>query len=235
MSRAIFYIGPSGSGKTTAARTLNPKSTFVFNALGKDLPWKGSAKQYKYWSKENTTGNMLKTSNPHTVLTWLDHIDKKLPHVTDIVIDDNTFITSLELLRRQKETSWDKFTDIAQNFIAIAEKCKTMRDDLIVHILHHTQVEGDGILDDKTYRAMSYGKLIDEKLGTQEAQFTIVLRAAKLKKDTGIEYVFYTSDPDSTAKAPMGMFEQETIPNDMDAVSKIVRCYYDEEGCEEIK
>lgn len=230
MSRKVFYIGPSGSGKTSAVRTLDSKTTFIIGALTKELPWKGSAKQYTYFHKEtNPTGNLVKTSNALAIIQWLDYIDKNRPEITDIVIDDNTFVTSLELLRRSKESSWEKFNDIAENFIALVTKAGSLRDNIIVHILHHTQVEGDGILEDKSYRAMSYGKLIDEKLCSQEAQFTIVLRASKEKSDKGLEYLFYTRDANSTAKAPFGMFETDTIPNDLALVRKAITCYYDEE------
>ena len=32
------------------------------------------------------------------------------------------------------------------------------------------------------------------------------------------EYVFVTRDPNSTAKAPMGLFETDTVPNDIKSV-----------------
>src|SRR5690606_35368189 len=150
---------------------------------------------YTYWHKENNTkGNMIKTSQAGSVLRWLDFIDKdpSMQHIKNVVIDDNTFVTSLELLRRSTDTTWEKYTDIAKNFIAVADKSKSLRDDLVICILHHTQTEGDGVIEDKNIRAMSYGKLIDEKLGTQEAQFTLVLRAAKEKVGNNIEYILYT-------------------------------------------
>lgn len=232
MSKSVLIIGPSGAGKSTAIRTLNPETTFIFNALGKDLPWKGSAKQYTFWDKiNNPKGNMLKTSSSQVILQWLDHINKNMPEITDIIIDDNTFVTSLELLRRAKETTWDKYTDIAQNFIAIADKAKSLRDDLIVYVLHHIQIEGDGLIEDKRVRAQSYGKLIDEKLGTIEAQFTLVLKAAKEKTDDTIKYCFYTRDAHSTTKTPMGMYEDETIPNDLAQVRNAIMCYYNNENC----
>lgn len=235
MSKCIFYIGPSGAGKTSAIRTLDPKETFIFNALGKELPWRGSAKQYTYFDREkNPNGNMIKTSEAKVIVKWLEYIDKNMPHIREIVIDDNTFVTALELQRR-KDESWSKYEVIVQNFLDIAEMSKKLRDDINVHILHHTQVSGDGVLEDKNFRAMSYGKLIDEKLGTQEAQFTIVLRAAKEVEGNDINYVFYTRDVGSTAKTPFEMFDADKIPNDLALVSKTVRCYYDEVDCDEEK
>ncbi len=232
MSKSIFYIGPSGAGKTSAIRTLEPKETFIFNALAKELPWRGSAKQYTYWDKEkNPNGNMIKSSSAPEIIRWMKHISANVPHVKEIVIDDNTFVTSLELQRR-KDESWSKYDVIVQNFLDLAEASKGLRDDINVHILHHTQVVGDGILEDKTFKAMSYGKFLDEKLGTQEAQFTIVLRAAKEVDGKDINYVFYTKDAGSTAKTPFEMFEDDKIPNDLALVSRTIRCYY-EDDCQE--
>jgi len=227
MSKSVLIIAPSGSGKTTSIRTLNPSETFIINSLGKDLPWKGSAKQYTYYDKDkNPNGNMLKTTNSQVILQWMRGISEKMPHIKSIIIDDNTFLTSMELLRRAKESSWDKFTDAAQNLISIAELSKGLRDDLVVFVMHHTQESGDGILEEKRTRAMSYGKLVDEKLGTLEAQFTIVLRASKEKHDNDISYVFYTKDANSTAKTPIEMFDTDTIPNDLEYVRKQILCYY---------
>jgi hypothetical protein len=236
MSKVVFYIGPSGSGKSSGARTLDPKSTFIFNVLSKDLPWKGSARQFTYWEKEsNPSGNMIKSSDSKVIVKWLEHISKNMPHIKDIVIDDNTFVTALELQKRREEAGWNKFSDIAQNFLDLAEKSKSLRDDLVVHICHHTQSEGDGILENKHIRAMSYGKLIDEKLGTIEAQFSIVLFAKKEKNGDNIDYVYYTKDSDSSTKAPFEMFPTNKIPNDMAYVRKMLDCYYNDDCVEENK
>lgn len=225
MSKSVFYIGPSGAGKSSAARTLNPKTTFIFNCLGKELPWRGSAKQYSAWNQETKEGNLVTTSNAQVVLKWLDYIDKNMPHIKDIVIDDNTFLTIMELQRRKSE-GWEKYDSVVDNFLTLASKAKSLRDDIVVHILHHTSIEGDGLLEEKKFKAISFGKFTDEKLGGQEAQFTVVLRAAKEKNNDKIEYVFYTRDANSSAKTPFEMFADEKIPNDLALVRQTLDCYY---------
>ena len=231
MSRNALIIAPSGAGKTTSVRTLDPQHTFIFNSLKKDLPWKGSAKQYKYLSKDQNgdfVGNMVATTDNRAIIKTLDYINNHMPHIKNVVIDDNTFITAMELQRR-KDESWDKFAIIVQNFLDLVEKSKNLRDDITVFFLHHTKVTGDGVLEDKQVSAMSYGKMLDEKLGSMEAHFTVVLRAAKESEGNEIKYVFYTKDANSTVKTPLGMFEDEKIPNDLRMVREAIDCYYNEE------
>lgn len=232
MSEVILVMGPSGAGKSTSIRNLDPKETFIINSLGKNLPFKGSAKLYTVWDKEkNPKGNMIKSSNSQIAIKWLDHIDKNMPHIKNVVIEDNTHQSSMEYIRRIKEGSWDKFNDIASNMVNLIERSKSMRDDLTVFILHHTKEVGDGLVEDKQTKAMTLGKLVDEKMSSYESFFTVVLLAKKKKVDSGIEYVFLTNDADSTAKSPMGMFAGEEIPNDLLIVKDAIRCYYNEEGC----
>lgn len=236
MSEVILIIGPSGSGKSASIRTLDPKETILVSALGKSLPFRNAKKNYTTWNKEtNPDGNVIITSNSKTLLGWLEHISKNMPHVKNIVIDDNTHFSSMEYIRRIKETTWDKFNDIASNMVNVVEKAKSLREDLTVFVLHHTKEVGDGILEEKQTKAMTLGKLVDEKMSSYEAFFTIVLSAHKKKTDSGIEYVFLTQDANSTTKTPMGMFDETEIPNDLALVKSVVTCYYNEEACVEVK
>lgn len=232
MAEVVLIMGPSGSGKSTSIRTLNPSETFVINTLGKRLPFRGSNKLYTTWNKEtNPDGNMVKTSNSHNTLKWLDFIDKNHPAIKNVVIEDNTHQSSMEYIRRIGEGGWNKFNDIAANMVSIVERAKNMRDDITVFILHHTKEDGDGILEDKLTKAMTLGKMIDEKMSSYEAFFTIVLLARKKKDESTINYVFLTQDANSTAKTPMGMFEDAEIPNDLAMVKSAITCYYDEQDC----
>lgn len=228
MSRVALILGESGAGKSTSIRTLNPKTTFIVNSLGKDLPFKGSGKLYTYYNKDtNPNGNMVKTTSGAAVIQWLNFIDQKMPHIKTIIIDDNTHQSSMEYIRRIRETTWDKFNDIAYNMVTIANLCIQLREDLNIFILHHVTTEGDGILTEKKYKAQTLGKLVDQKLSSYESFFTILLFAQKSKDaDGNIEHFFLTRDANSTAKTPIGMFEDEKIPNDLALVTKAINEYY---------
>lgn len=232
MAEVALIMGPSGSGKSTSIRNLNPEETFIINTLGKTLPFKGSSKSYTVWDKErNPKGNMIKNSNSSVVVKWLEHIDKNVPTIKNIIIEDNTHLSSMEYIRRIKENGWEKFNDIASNMVGIIDKAKSLRDDIIVYILHHVKEEGDGILEDKTTKAMTLGKLVEEKMSSYESFFTIVLLAQKKKTESGIEYGFLTNDANSTAKSPLGMFEETFIANDLSIVKEAIRCFYNDEDC----
>lgn len=228
MSKAVLILGKSGAGKSTAIRTLNPKETFVINSLGKELPFPGSEDDYTIWNKTtNPSGNVIITTDARVVLHWLTYLSTERPDIKNIIIDDNTQQSTMEYTRRIRETTWDKWNDIAVNMITVAQTAKTLRDDLVVYIMHHVSEQGDGILEDKSYKAMTLGKLVDDKLGTYEAYFTVILLAKKLKKnEDDIEYVFLTRDADSTTKSPMGMFADKHIPNDLQLVRDTLTNYY---------
>lgn len=235
MGKSALIIGPSGAGKSTSIghieelniKGLNPKETIIINALGKEMPWRGSAKQYTIWDKDkNPDGNMIVTSNPRTVLQWLHHINKNMPHIKNVVLDDNTHNSSMEYMRRINEKSFEKFNDIGFFMSTTAMDVKSFRDDLYVFFLHHTREIGDGILEEKTTNAMTIGKLVDEKLSGYESFFTVVLRAIKKVEDDEIKYYFLTKDAHSTAKSPIGMFDNKEIPNDLGVVRETMDKYY---------
>ncbi len=233
--RARMILGKSGSGKSTSIRTLDPQKTFVFSALGKGLPFPNSGKNYKIYDKTTSPdGNFIVSSSSKTITQWLKYINDQRPEITTCVIDDSTFLPAKELDRRRDEQGFGKFSDIAHDFLAITEVANTLRGDLSIYFLHHSKTSGDGIIDDKETGAQSFGKLIDEKLASIEAQFEIVLLSVKLVDTDGkIEYKFKTRDGYSSAKSPMGMFEDEYIDNDLAYVNKTVDCYYNSDLCEE--
>lgn len=221
-------MGSSKAGKTTSIRTLDPKKTIVFSPLSKGLPFEGSNKNYTVWDKEkNPTGNLVRTSSSKAIVQWLKHISANMPHVTVAVVDDNTFVSAKELDRRRGEVGFQKYSDIAHDILEITEVANSLRDDLNVYFMHHTVVVGDGIMEKQQTKAASFGKLVDEKYHGIEAQFEIVFLATKLVDDNdGISYKFKTREANSTIGTPMGMFEEEYVDNDLQAINERINCFY---------
>lgn len=223
-----MILGESGSGKSSGIRNLDPKATIVFSCLGKGLPVKNSGKNYPVWNKETCPdGNLIITSSAKSIIQWLKYISEKMPHITTIVIDDSTFLSAKELDRRRDENGYQKFNDIAHDFLQITEIANTLREGLHVFFLYHSVTTGDGIIEPQFTRALSHGKMIQEKLASIEAQFELVLLACKIvDKDNNLSYKFKTRDINSTAKSPMGMFDEEYIDNDLAQINERIRCYY---------
>lgn len=238
MSKAVLIEGASGSGKSHSIQYLNPKSTFIINVLGKDLPWKGSEQQYTPFSNKNPKGNLINTDKTSDIVKALKYISEKRPDIKDIVIDDHTHIYAGyylnaeakeegEIKNGEKPNIYRKFTHIAQYTKRIADTAKSLRNDLIVYILHHTDEVGDEITNDRKIKAASFGRFTEEKLKGIESQFTVVLLAGKrFDDDNKIKGYFKTIDVISTAKSPNGMFEEDEIDNNLLLVKKAMNCYY---------
>ena len=92
-----------------------------------------------------------------------------------------------------------------------------MRDDLNVIVTCHS--ENIGTADDPMYKIKTLGKMIDNTI-TVEGLFTYVLFTdVSRDADNKTTYSFIThSDGSNTAKTPLGCFEEDKVPNDLQFV-----------------
>jgi hypothetical protein len=200
-------MGESGSGKTTAMRTLLPDETYYIDCDGKGLSWKGWRQQYNAEKK-----NYFQSDDQNKILTVMKGINEKRPEIKNIVIDTANSIMIADERRRSKEKTYDKWADLAWAVYDIATTASRLRDDLNVIVLFHTQTDTDDVTGDKFVRILTNGKKLN-KIGL-EKYFTTVLYS----KSTDDGFVFETKAKNSTAKVPLGAFETETVPNDMQSV-----------------
>ena len=205
MATAVLIMGESGSGKSASLRNFAPNEISVFNITSKPLPFKQG-----------------KTKIPKIDNATYADIANALakPNKRAYVIDDAGYLLSFEMFKRANETGYTKFTEMAKNFFDMLDFINTqLPSDIIVYITMHTEDDSEM---HKT-KAKTIGKMIDQNLNL-EGLFTIVLRA--MQTEDG--YKFITRDDRvSTAKSPMGMFENDTIDNDLKEVDRIIREYYD--------
>ena len=214
MSKAICVMGESGSGKSTAMRTLNPDETYYIDCDGKGLPWKGWRDQYNAEKK-----NYLRTDNQHDVLKVMFGVNEKRQDIKNIVIDTINSIMIADERRRIAEKSYDKWADLAWSVYDITMAASRLRDDLNVIVLAHTQTEIDDTTGERFTRILTNGKKLN-KIGLEKYYTTVLL-----SKKTADGFVFETQANKSTAKTPMGAFEQAEIPNDIKAVLDVLADY----------
>ncbi|MGE9941102.1 ATP-binding protein [Bariatricus sp. SGI.161] len=208
MSRVICIAGESGSGKTTSMRNLDPKTTLYIDCDKKGLSWKGWKNQY---SEENK--NYIRTDFVSTVLSALDKADKEWKHIKVVVVDTINGLMVADEMRRSKEKGYDKWVDLAACVWDLVCKAHDLREDLTVVFTAHTQTDHD----DNGYmftRIKTSGKKLDKIV--LESKFTTVL----LSKCVDGAYKFETQANNSTAKSPMGAFDQMEIDNDIVEVIK---------------
>lgn len=212
---ALCIMGESGSGKTTGMRNLDPKTTFYLDCDKKGLSWKGWRDQYN-----ETKKNYFATDFQSVVLDTLQKINtqESLKHIKVVVIDTLNGIMVADEMRRMKEKNYDKWADLAQSVYNIIDYALICRPDLTVIFTAHTQTDHD----DNGYmftRIKTSGKKLDKIV--LESKFPVVLYA---KAKDG-EYVYETHAKNSTAKTPLGAFEDDEIPNDIVPVLEVLKEY----------
>ena len=224
MAQSVLVIADSGTGKSTAIRTLDPKETFIINIANKPLPFKGWKKNYVNISKDNPKGNMTSASSAAGIVKAMQHVNDKMSHIKTLIIDDWQYMSSFEYFDRANEKGYEKFTQIAANLAMVAKMPKDMREDLTIFFLTHSEdtVDGNG---NRKVKAKTIGKMIDNTL-TLEGLFSIVLFGRVKKTEDGLEYGFDTvNNGENTCKAPMDMFENPFIDNDLQLVKNCIAEY----------
>ena len=218
MSTPVLIIGKSGTGKSRSIVNLDPVSTFVISAIPKDLPFRGWKKKYTPLTK--TTGNWLCTDDYTATEKAMKYIDKELPKIKVLVIDDFQYFMADEFMRRAHEKGYDKFTEIGEHAWNLIWNLRMLRGDLVCFLLAHSDQNDLGETKCKTI-----GKLLDEKICV-EGMFSIVLNTLV---DNG-QYFFQTQNNGAnTTKSPEGMFATERIPNDLSIVVSAINKYNTEE------
>jgi len=222
MAQSVLIIADSGSGKSTSIRTLRPEETFIINIANKPLPFKGWKKNYTAISKENQKGNMTPVSSSAGIIKAMMHVNDKMPHIKNLVIDDWQYMSSFEYFDRANEKGYDKFTQIAANLAQVAKLPKDMRDDLYIFFLTHSE-ESTDVNGHRKVKAKTIGKMIDNTL-TLEGLFSIVLFGKVVKDENDkLSYVFETvNNGENTCKSPAGMFDDARIENSLQRVKNAI-------------
>ena len=198
-------MGESGSGKSASLRNFAPNEISVFNVTSKPLPFKQGKTKIPKIDNATYTDIANALANPN-----------KRAYVSD----DAGYLLSFEMFKRANETGYSKFTDMAKNFFDMLDFINTkLPNDIIVYITMHTEDDSEM----HRVKVKTIGKMLDQNLKI-EGLFSIVLRAVQTEDG----YKFVTRDDMvSTAKSPIGMWEEDMIDNDLKEVDRVIREYYD--------
>lgn len=243
MAETVLVIGPSGIGKTYAGRHLSPEETTFIVPEKKALPFKGWKKNYKkeYRSdgSPSAMGNLIYDADINRIREHLINIGTRdqLKHVKTVLIDTLTYALIESVMREQKNESWSKYVTFADEFKALIETAKSLREDLMIIFTAHDETEsGDGF-ESVTKRSFKIpaGRFTKEKI-VPEGLFTVVLFADVKRIGEKNVYFFRTqTEGHITAKSPAEMFPQEFIPNDYAFVIKCINAYNNGEDCPKLE
>lgn len=196
----VLLIGASGTGKSTSLRNFKGEDVAVVNVLGKPLPFKSDIKAPK-------------CDNYQVILKAIANTDKKT-----IVIDDAGYLLTNEFMGKSSVKGYDKYNEMANNFFNLINGIKNIQGGKTVYLIMHEDIDENGNVKPKTI-----GKLLDEKVNIQ-GMFTICIRTMYENGD----YIFrLKTNGQDCVKTPFGMFEEDSMDNDLKAFDKVVREYYE--------
>lgn len=206
MATPVLIIGKSGSGKSTSLRNCSSKYFNLIRVLNKPLPFKGKLDGWK-------------TDDYQTIMKCLIASKAK-----SIVIDDAGYLITNQFMTGHSSAGkgngvFTLYNEIGDHFWNLIQFIiNKVPEDKIVYVIMHEDTNDFGDIKPKTI-----GKLLDEKVCV-EGMFTIVLRCI----EEGGKHLFVTqASGGAVNKSPIGMFETETIDNDLTIVDNAIREYYE--------
>ena len=199
MAQLTFVLGRSGTGKSSSLRNLKKADGVGYiTATGKPLPFKNDIPQF-HAKNYGELAAAIKTS--------------KAPIV---VIDDFNYFMSFEEFSKANIKGYDKFTEMAVNVVNIIELITKKDTDQRFYILAHSEQNDEGLLKLKTTGKMVSDKFVPEGLTNQVIETAVI----------DGEFVFKVRTDGTGIKTPLGMFNTDTIPNDLKQLDEAIVKFY---------
>ena len=230
MAVIVAVLGSSGDGKTTSTiinpdgkfdlehyQGMDPKSHFILNLDRKTLPFPAGM-----WGTEQR--NYVEPKNFDEIRSALTYCAKQ-KEIKSVAIDTVNIYLAMKEFNDRKKMSFDQWRDIANDVVELNVLCNTtLREDQIVYIFGHTMLQTQQDGTEKTVFSVIGKKLTKTQ---PEGFYPIVLMTRVDYGDNGDnKFYFQTKANHSSAKTPLGLFNEFEIPNSLKLVDTKIREYY---------
>lgn len=230
MGKIVAILGSSGDGKTTSTiinpdgkfnpqdyHGMNPKTHFILNLDRKSLPFPAGM-----WGKEQK--NYTEPTDFPSIKRALEAV-AKMPDVKSIAIDTINIYLAMKEFNDRRKMTFDQWRDVANDIIELNMLCNTiLRDDQIAYIFGHTMLQTQPDGTEKTVFSVIGKKLT--KVPPEGFYPIVLMTRVEYGDDGDNKYYFQTKANHSSAKTPLGMFDEFEIPNSLALVDSKVRDYY---------
>lgn len=229
MAEVIIIEGPSGTGKSTCLRNIDPvlRKACIFTPNTKPLPFKGGDHK---WGKRKVLLDEINLI-PGLLESW------SRKGVELFVIEDfshffiGRILSDGFMAQSTGNAVFERWKIFARDVMqSIFLKAAMLPANVKIVILHHTETNESGYNKFKIF-----GKLLADHLDPV-SYVRIVLHTTILgdKEDMAERFVFQTQQNSlREAKTPMGMFDKEYIPNDLELVLQAIEAYDKAEAVED--
>lgn len=230
MATIIAILGASGDGKTTSTiinpdgkfdldnyQGMDPKSHFIINLDRKTLPFPGGM-----WGTEQK--NYIEPIDFAGIKKALEYC-AKTESIKSVAIDTVNIYLAMKEFNDRRKMTFDQWRDVANDIIELNILCNTtLRKDQIAYIFGHTmlQTQQDGT------EKMVFSVIGKKLTKTQPEGFypIVLMTRVEYGNDGANKYYFQTKANHSSAKTPLGLFNDFEIPNSLKLVDNRVREYY---------
>lgn len=229
MVNKIGLAGFSSSGKSTSFRNLPPEETFFVLPSTKTFAWGGWKKDYSELSKDNPTGNFIRTNQLKThggkkgLFETIEYVNNKRPEIKNLIVEDITHFfnarTGSDAFLR--DNGFESYKNLGADAIRALtpEDYMNLREDLTIIYVFHVDPLSD---KDNMLTIKVPGKYVTKK--GPETYFDYFFYTLVLDADEGEpedRYKFVTNDDGyRPARTKYKCFSELYIPNDMNKVKQ---------------
>lgn len=227
MSSIICLAGASNSGKSTSFKYLDPESTFIISCTNKQLQIPGFRKKYQKVSIENgkLVGNWYISNNYTQIEKVMQLVSTKRTEIKVIIIDDMNYLLSAETFNNAMQKGYEKFSILAKNYYDLLQYCQSLRDDLTIVCVSHTENYGTDV--DPEYRLWTTGRMLTNQINL-DGLFSYIIYAERYIDDVDneVHYRFKTrTDGNDTCRSVEGCFKDKYIEPNLKLVLDTINAF----------